>query len=198
MQQRKSLCISFPADLNVMSFPWKKTESRSVMSDSLWPHGLQPTRLFCPWDSPGKNTGVGIYSLLWGIFPNQGLNLHLLHCSLSHKGPSHRLPETELLGKSAKSASGEVNNFHLFTTADMVEFVLHILPIECYFIRVFLLVMKNWVSLSFLYSFTESLNIYWPADTRPAWFWTLEMQQWTKWAHSRGGGEGRESKQVNK
>ena len=115
MQQRKSLCISFPADLNVMSFPWKKTESHSVMSDSLWPHGLQPTRLFCPWDSPGKNTGVGIYSLPWGIFPNQGLNLHLLHCSLSHKGPSHRLPETELLGKSAKSASGEVNNFHLFT-----------------------------------------------------------------------------------
>ena len=33
--------------------------SRSVGSDSLWPCGLQPTRLLCPWDSPGKNTGVG-------------------------------------------------------------------------------------------------------------------------------------------
>ena len=33
--------------------------SRSVMSDSLQPHGLQPTRLLCPWDSPGRNTGVG-------------------------------------------------------------------------------------------------------------------------------------------
>ena len=31
----------------------------SVVSDSLWPHGLWSTRLLCPWDSPGKNTGVG-------------------------------------------------------------------------------------------------------------------------------------------
>jgi len=29
------------------------------MYDSVQPHGQQPTRLFCPWDSPGKNTGVG-------------------------------------------------------------------------------------------------------------------------------------------
>ena len=35
------------------------TLSCSVVSSSLQPHGLQPTRLFCPWDSPGKNTGVG-------------------------------------------------------------------------------------------------------------------------------------------
>ena len=40
----------------------------SVVSDSLWPHGLQPTRLLCPWDSPGKNTGVRSHSLLQGIF----------------------------------------------------------------------------------------------------------------------------------
>ena len=33
--------------------------SHSVMSDTLRPHGLQPTRLLCPWDFPGKNTGVG-------------------------------------------------------------------------------------------------------------------------------------------
>ena len=35
--------------------------SRSVVSDSLWPHGLQPIRLLCPWDSPGKNTGAGCH-----------------------------------------------------------------------------------------------------------------------------------------
>ena len=34
------------------------------MSDSSQPHGLQPTRLPCPWDSPGKNTGVGCHFLL--------------------------------------------------------------------------------------------------------------------------------------
>ena len=36
----------------------------SVMSDSVRPHGLQPTRLLRPWDSPGKNTGVGCHFLL--------------------------------------------------------------------------------------------------------------------------------------
>ena len=35
-----------------------------VTSNSLWPHGLQPARLLCPWDSPGKNTGVGCHFLL--------------------------------------------------------------------------------------------------------------------------------------
>ena len=33
----------------------------SVMSDSVRPHRWQPTRLLCPWDSPGKNTGVGCH-----------------------------------------------------------------------------------------------------------------------------------------
>ena len=36
----------------------------SVMSDSVQPHRQQPTRLPCPWDSPGKNTGVGCHFLL--------------------------------------------------------------------------------------------------------------------------------------
>ena len=36
---------------------------------TLQPHGLQPAWLLCPWDSLGKNTGVGCHSLLQGIFP---------------------------------------------------------------------------------------------------------------------------------
>ena len=54
----------------------------SVLSNSLGPHGLYPTRLHCPWDSPGKNTGVGCHALLQEIFLTQGSNLshlHLLH-----------------------------------------------------------------------------------------------------------------------
>ena len=51
--------------------------SHSVVSNSLWPHGLKPTRSLCPWDSPDKNTGVGCHFLLQGIFPTQGLNLCL-------------------------------------------------------------------------------------------------------------------------
>ena len=49
------------------------------MSNSLQPRGLQPTRLLCPWDSLGKNTGVGCHFFLQEIFPTQGLNLGLLH-----------------------------------------------------------------------------------------------------------------------
>ena len=48
------------------------------MSSSLWPYGLQPARLLCPWDFPGKNTGVGCPFLLQGIFLSQGLKLCLL------------------------------------------------------------------------------------------------------------------------
>ena len=51
----------------------------SVMSESLWPHGLEPTRFLHPWNSPGKNRGVGCHFLLQGIFLTQGLSLHLFH-----------------------------------------------------------------------------------------------------------------------
>ena len=47
----------------------------SVVSNSLRPHG--PSRVFCPWDFPGKNTGVVCHFLLQGTFPTQGLNLCL-------------------------------------------------------------------------------------------------------------------------
>ena len=41
----------------------------SVMSDSLQPHGLYLSRLLCPWDSSGRDIGVGCHALLQGIFP---------------------------------------------------------------------------------------------------------------------------------
>ena len=62
-----------------LSFYYKSV-SCSVASDSLQPHGLQPTRLLCPWNSPGKNTAVGCHFLLQSIFPTQRLNPGLLHC----------------------------------------------------------------------------------------------------------------------
>ena len=68
--------------------------SYSVVSHSLRPHQLKPTRFLCPWNSPGKTTGVGSHSLLQGIFLTQELNLSLPHCRqildhldhLSHQG----------------------------------------------------------------------------------------------------------------
>ena len=70
----------------VIQCPESESESRSVMSDSLRPHGL-----YSPWNSPGQNTGVGSLSLLQGIFPTQGSNPGLPHCRrilywLSHQG----------------------------------------------------------------------------------------------------------------
>ena len=78
----------FPSPMHE-SEKWKW--NRSVVSDSSQPHGLQPTRLLCPWDFPGRSTGMGCHCLLQGIFPTQGLNLCLLPCRriiyhLSHQG----------------------------------------------------------------------------------------------------------------
>ena len=66
--------------------------SHEVMSGSSQPMDpLQQARLFCPWNSPGKNTGVDCCALLQGIFLTQGLNSGLPHCGqmlycLSHQG----------------------------------------------------------------------------------------------------------------
>ena len=69
------------------------------MSNSLQSFGLKLARLLCPRDSPGKNTGVGCYFLLQGIFPTQESNLSLLsllHCTqilypLNHQGSPHHI-----------------------------------------------------------------------------------------------------------
>ena len=53
--------LPFPSPMHE-SEKWKW--SRSVVSDSSQPHGLQPTRLLRPWDFPGKITGVGCHCLL--------------------------------------------------------------------------------------------------------------------------------------
>ena len=62
--------LPFPSPMHE-SEKWKW--SRSVMSNSKRPHGLQPPRLLHPWDFPGKNTGVGCHCLLsclQELYPN--------------------------------------------------------------------------------------------------------------------------------
>ena len=80
---------------------------RSVTS-ALWPQGLQPTRLLCPRDFPGKSTGVGCHLLLQGFFPTQGWNPCLLHFKayslrLSHLG-NMCYPSWERKGDSGDSS----------------------------------------------------------------------------------------------
>ena len=89
--------------------PESESENRSVMSDSLRPHGLSP------WNSPGQNTGVGSLSLLQGIFPTQGSNSGLPHCrrilyQLSHKGsPRLSLLSPYLLSQVLSAPANHLN-----------------------------------------------------------------------------------------
>ena len=76
--------------------------SCSVMSDSLWSNGLQTARLLCPWDFPGKNTGMACYFLLQGIFSTHGSNSPLLH-------PLHRQAESLPLEPTRKPTNGRQN-----------------------------------------------------------------------------------------
>ena len=73
--------------------------SCSVLSNSLQSFGLQPARLLSPWDSPGKNIGVGCHALLQGIFPTHRESPGLWQCRrllhpLSYQGGPGRLGES--------------------------------------------------------------------------------------------------------
>ena len=67
--------LPFPSPVHE-SEKWKG--SRSVVSDSERPHGLEPTRLLRPWDFPGKSTGVGCHCLLQSL----SLRSRILVCIL--------------------------------------------------------------------------------------------------------------------
>ena len=57
--------------------------TKSLQSNSLRRYGLQSIRFLCPWNSPGRNTGVSCHALQWGICPIPVSNpclLWLLHC----------------------------------------------------------------------------------------------------------------------
>ena len=91
MRKLKLQEINLPK-VTLLFTKWSESKSRSIMSNSLQPHGP-----YNPWNSPGENTGVGSLSLLQGLFPTQGSNPDLPYCrrilyQLSHKG-SPRIPE---------------------------------------------------------------------------------------------------------
>ena len=73
---------------------WICVLSHSVVSNSLQPHGLEPTRLLCPWDSPSKNIGVRCHALLQHltceiVIPQPGMgpaSPALEALSLNHQG----------------------------------------------------------------------------------------------------------------
>ena len=79
--------------------------SSYIMSDSFWPHGLEPTRLLCPWDFPGKSTGVGCHCLLQRVFPIQGVTLMSLESPALAGGFVTTEPPRKPLGKNVAAAA---------------------------------------------------------------------------------------------
>ena len=97
--------VETPTSWDVVVSPRSSPALLTQSCPTLWLQGLQPTRLFCPWNFPGKNTGVGCHFLLQGIFLTQGLNLGLPHCR-SRQG----LPNDSLFSK--------VSDKYIFTWSD--------------------------------------------------------------------------------
>ena len=73
-----SICDSMRSS---MSSQYCAILCHSVMSNFLVLHRRYPARMLCPWDSPGKNSGVGCHALFQGIFLTQG-SIPLLLCLL--------------------------------------------------------------------------------------------------------------------
>ena len=84
------------------AWKWKVKGSRSVMPDSLQPHGRQPTRLLHPWDFPGKSTGVGCHCLLRmemlelkNSITNTKKPVNGLNCSREARGKNSMIGNTQ-------------------------------------------------------------------------------------------------------
>ena len=95
LQQNWTECAEISCIPPALPTHMKVKVSCTVVSNSLQFHGLQPIRLLCPWNYPGKRTGVGCHFLLQGIFLTWGSNPGLLHCRqiltnwATRKAPTH-------------------------------------------------------------------------------------------------------------
>ena len=105
IKKRIVLCVAQGRFLPMFFFHACESVSCLVLSNSCDPMNyIQPARLLCPWNSPGKNTGGGCHFLFQGIFPTQGLSPDLLHCRQilyrwRHPGPDYwRISVLKLCG----------------------------------------------------------------------------------------------------
>ena len=130
----------------------------SVVSDSVWPYGLQPARLLCPWNSTGKNTGVGSHSLFQGIFLTQWLNPGILHCRQIPYYLSHH----------------DINNMYMYMIYSVTKEDGRAVPESCDF---------TWVSLIGSLFFRQCLannpvcfcDVFWNVQARPCHLGGMNM-----------------------
>ena len=97
IRRTSSEIIHWKYSLKITAMVFSVCVSCSVVSDS-----LQPTRLLCPWNSPGKSTGVSCHFLLQRIFPTQGWMWPNPHCRWMLL-PSELLGNPMVLSKHSES-----------------------------------------------------------------------------------------------
>ena len=97
--------------------------SRSVVSNSARPHGLQPTRLPCPWDFPSKNTGGGCHFLLQVVFSIQGSNLHFLRLPHCREILHPRTIREALIGRTHRRVKSRAGQPRLRTASYHAEII---------------------------------------------------------------------------
>ena len=115
----------------------------------MWPSGLQPARLLCPWGSPGKTTGVGCDALLQGTFPTQGLNQHFV----TSPALADRFLPLAPPGKplSHKGSPRQVHMYPKWKWVGLESLLLHLLRMDSPSGK------KNlWISLEHYISFKEA------------------------------------------
>ena len=96
----------------------------SVMSNSLWTYGVQPARILCPGDSPGKNTGVGFCALLQGSFLTQGWSQHSLSLLHWQVGSLPRVPRGKPHIKKQSTAINKSPMFHTTRRRNCINIML--------------------------------------------------------------------------
>ena len=103
--QMDSLPAAYYTSVNGCSHWYCVVFTSSVVSNSLWLHGLWPTRFLSPWNFSGKKTGACCHFLLQGIFLNQESNLCLLGllCLQIDSLPLHHLGSNNMYSTSIKS-----------------------------------------------------------------------------------------------
>ena len=111
---------------SILRFPevqYAKEQEKNTCAQScptLQPHGLQPARLHCPCDSPGKNTGLGCHFLLQQIFLTQGSNSYLLNWQ-------GRFFTTEPPGKPLK-----LTRYQVYLSSLWLSFLIYKIEISIY------------------------------------------------------------------
>ena len=147
----------------------RKSESRSVVSDSLRAHGPSP------WNSPGQNTGVGSLSLFQGIFLTQRLNPGLPHCRWILYQLSHKVsPEMGKVRSGQNSVTGYDDRWTSTTHGIM-----------CILIRNFI---TAWRRRCFRGSRGDNQQFAWKGVTEVQ-FWIIESMPTLSPARKSGGWE---------